>query len=210
MDAFFDHATRFPTGVFSVLLAIAVLYWVVVGLTGMGLHDEVEGASGLLEGLGTGAALLAWLGLGKVPASILLSLWSLFAWATSYLAMRSLGPQDGPMGLALGGLVGVGSLAVTAPALHMIAARLGPLFSGASAEAQSDLIGRSCRISTGEVDLGFGQARLEEGGDWRILQVRAEPGRLRRGDHALIIAFDEKLDAFRVEPLEREPTPEDI
>lgn len=203
MDVFLERASTFPTAFFTILVAAAVLYWLVVIFTGIGDDGVEAGAEGLLESLDGTAALLAWVGFGRAPISVLLTLWALLAWIACYLLMVPFGAfATGGWAAVLVALgVGIGALVLTAPLLHVIVDRLAPYFEAESAEGRSDLVGRSCRVDTGTVDLRFGQARLEENGDWRVVQVRCEPGRLARGDLALILHWSDELDAFLVEPL---------
>lgn len=201
LTAFLEQALALPTVIFTVLLGIALLYWGFLLVSGLGAEGPTEG---LLDGAGVegGFALLGWLGFGKVPFSVLVTVWSLAAFAVSYALMRWAGPPLEPMlGVMVPVLVGVLALVTGASATHLVADRLAPVFSSAQAERRVDLVGRTCRIETGGVDLRFGQARLEEAGDWRIIQVRSSASGLKRGDEALIIAWDDALDAFRIEPL---------
>jgi hypothetical protein len=84
---------------------------------------------------------------------------------------------------------------------------LGPLFAVRAAPTSEGLEGKVAVVSTGEVTPTYGQATLEDGGAGLILQVRTDGvTRLRRGDHALLIAFDPATGAFLVERL---PTHDD-
>lgn len=57
MNEFFDQALTMPTTVFSVLLVLVVLYWLLTMLTGIDwVGDLVEGAGGLADGALEGAA----------------------------------------------------------------------------------------------------------------------------------------------------------
>lgn len=204
MSDFLLHAASFPTVVFSVLVLLSLLYWGFVILSGLELDSSLEGSvAGSAETLepGFASAWLGWIGVGRVPVGVVLTVWSLSGWILCYVSTRWIIPEASG-GIGLASLLGLGALIVSVPVTHLASARLGPLFASAPAEAREDLVGRSCRIDTGSVDLRFGQASLLEDGDWRVVQVRcSETGALKRGDEALIIAWDDALDAFRVEPL---------
>lgn len=208
MSAFFIHAVSFPTVVFTILVGLSLLYWAFVLLSG-GMNSPGEGfgdelAEGGLDGWIASSTILGWLGFGKIPIAILLSFWSLAAWVVCYVSSRLLESYL-PSGILSNGVeVGLTFLSavVTAPLIRVVSSRLSPFFHSDSAEARHDLMGRTCRVSTGYVDMEFGQARLEEGGDWRVIQVRCpRPNHLQRNDEALIIAWDVTLDAFRVEQI---------
>jgi hypothetical protein len=199
MEEFLVRIAAFPTVVFTALVVLSLLYWGLVIVSGLGVDSALDGVG---EAIGS-AALLGWLGFGRAPLGVLLSVWSLSAWAACYLLAAWLEPHGAWAPLAEAGIGGL-ALVVTAPVVHLVADRLAPVFEGAPAESRLDLVGRTCVITTGTVDPGFGQARLEEAGDWRVIQVRARQGQLARGDRALVVAWDEALDAFRVEAMKND------
>ena len=65
------------------------------------------------------------------------------------------------------------------------------------------MIGEACTIRTGRVDDRFGQATCEVGADSFLLQVRCDRlgNGLVRGGRALIVHYDERREAYVVEPL---------
>jgi hypothetical protein len=80
---------------------------------------------------------------------------------------------------------------------------LAPLFRTHPAARRSALVGTVVMIDTSRVDQEFGTARAEDGGAGLIVQVRCEPGnRLRRGDRALVVSYDDAREVYEVTPLQ--------
>ncbi|HEY8429258.1 MAG TPA: glycine zipper family protein, partial [Sandaracinaceae bacterium] len=211
MHEFLATAFSPPTVVFTVLLGLALLYWLFVMLGALDLDlfepggalDAAEGASeGAAEaaaegGIGGLAGLLSALRLRHAPVTVVLSLLSLFGWLGSYFGMRYLAPLV-PFGSVLAGLlVALGALAVALPLTSLVTRPLAPLFRTQRARGNADLVGKVVVIRTGRVDDKFGQATLEDGQAGLLLHVRcAAPDALQRGDRALILAWDEQRGAF--------------
>ena len=57
---------------------------------------------------------------------------------------------------------------------------LAPVFALKEGKSNRDYIGHTCRITTGSVDEGFGQATLEDGGTVLQIPVRCDAGKLAR------------------------------
>jgi hypothetical protein len=154
---------------------------------------EVGGdADGDLDGGG----LWHVLGLGDVPVTISVSLITVLAWVGSLLAMHSLG---------IGGwwtlVVMVVAVVIALPIAALLIRPLAPVFAVKEGKSNADYIGHACTVTTGRVDDSFGQATIEDGGTVLNIAVRCDqPGKLGRGDKALIIEFDRECQAYIVEP----------
>ena len=221
-----EASLRFPTVVFSIGLGIALLYWICVLLgaldidlfggnadidiagAGKGLGDAIASGKGGAEALkgakldadGGDGGLWAGLGLARVPITISVSVIFLVCWAISLLAMYY-----------LPGLVGTGSwvapailpatLIVGLPVSGLLVRPLGGVFELREGKSNRDYVGHTCTITTGNVDDGFGQATIEDGGTVLVIPVRCDrAGALARNDKALIIDFDTERQAYVVEP----------
>lgn len=146
------------------------------------------------------ATLASALRLRDAPVTVVISLFSLFGWMLSSLAVMTLGGRlDLPSWLfAIPVLLGssIVALLLTSLAVRPIA----PIFQTRHAKRHVHLVGRIAVVSTGRVDAGFGQATLEDGGAGLIVQVRADPQLgLKRGDRCLIV--DEEGGVFRIEKM---------
>jgi hypothetical protein len=168
--------------------------------------DNVDASVGHDAPVATGAELepgllstiVHALRLRTVPATVVLSFFALFGWLAAGLSTLSLDPSGwaSRAGILFG--ASLASLLLTSLAVRP----LGPLFAMKAAPTSEGLEGRVAVVTTGEVTPTFGQAMLEDGGAGLILQVRTDGvTRLRRGDQALLLAFDADTGAFLVERL---------
>jgi hypothetical protein len=210
VSEFLSAATSFPTVVFSVLLIIVVLYWISVILGAIevdildGAVDGVlDGATeGLADDAGPVSAAFDAMGIGTVPATIILSLLIAFTWFFSLAGMSFVSS----LSIGLIGTIGLGALTVFLALLASmfitsVAARpMSKLFEVAEGQSRSSLVGRICTITTQHVDEIFGQAEATDPeGASLILQVRSLDGTaFGRGDEALLIDFDTEREAFVV------------
>ena len=144
-----------------------------------------------------GGGLWHGLGLGDVPVTISVSLITLLAWCGSLLAMHYVVGTGGWWTVVVLALAVVIALPIAALLIRPIA----PVFAVNEGKSNADYIGHACTITTGRVDDRFGQATIEDGGTVLNIAVRCDqPGRLARGDRALIIEFDRERQAYLVEP----------
>ena len=226
MPEFLSAILAFPTVVFTVLLIVIVLYWlmVIVGAIGIDALHFGEAAGGKIEGMlggavegkiegvagGAGAGgggFLAMLGFGKVPATVVLSSLVLWSWALCLMAVR-LGARAELPGW---------SLQLTAP---VIAVFLGGVLTGLLVRVigrfighheplrSGGLVGKLCTITTGRVDAGFGQGLVSEGGDEITIDVRCDPpNSLRRHAKAVIVAYDPEHHTYMVEAYDQPLAP---
>lgn len=207
MEEFLANALSFPTILFSVLLGVVCLYWLfaLFGLVSPDLFEtdfdfDISGDSVSLSGLG---GFMVTLGLTGVPASLVITLLVLYAWLTSYFAVHfllSLLPTGLFYWLA-GSLV---ILIATALALFATAASvrpLRPLFRKLHRPATVPaLLGRTCVVRSSVVNEHFGEATVTLDGAKLILKVRAESGKLKRGDQAILVEHLSDQNAYRIVP----------
>ncbi len=165
------------------------------------------GADGVADSIGGGHSLTWYfvhaLALQKAPATVVLSLFVLFAWTISALAMHYfVAGAEGDTGL-LSAAVLFGSLVGATAVTNRAVQPLERFFEDKQAARRTDSIGRNCEIRTGRVDATFGQAESNDGGAGLVIEVRCEePNTLRKGDNALIISFDDKREVYWVEPMQ--------
>lgn len=228
MTALHDAALTMPTVVFTVLLGLVLLYWLTFlfglldleifdslldfleGLFGGATEAAVEGvAEGLLEGATEGLAddNAGCFGLGGVPLAITGTFLTFFGWCFS-LAGTWLAATV-PL-LAGGGLVltlGIGAVALIASvgATGLAIRPFRKLFHIAPVTHRRDLVGRTCKVTTLEVDGTFGQAEvLDDEGVELLIQVRSlEPSPdLVRHARALIYEYDSAKEIFFIVPFD--------
>lgn len=169
---------------------------------GHGLHGDAAGhdhghghGDADAEHAGGLAGLIQALGLGGVPVTLMLSVLILAAWSFCLGALEVLGSAGWVTVVAP-----LASLALAVPVTAVLVRPLRRLYTTLAAPSHRDLLGKICTITTLRVDERYGQAEIADGGAGLIVQVRSTgPGRLSRGDRALI--FDYKDEVFYVEPV---------
>jgi len=189
----------FPTVVFTFLLAVCVLWWLLsMLLAGLDLDldgDGIDGADGLGDQLGFTA----------MPLPLALSLLSLGGWVTTALLQGALGTSADDFKLAIGTAIGVLVAAVTVGLLivKVVSRPLGRLFATEQAPTRRSTIGSFCKIRTLEVNEGFGHAEVLTGPTkGALISVRAQDGRFTRGDVCLVIDYDELTNSFLIDEVE--------
>lgn len=198
---FLDAALALPTGIFTLLLAIAVIYWafVILGAFDIDVLDFDGGGDDVSEGLLAG--VFAVLGLRAIPVTVVLTVVILLGWLGSYFGMWVLAGY-GLAGALVAAGVGVAAFLLALPLTSLAVRPLRPLFKTAEARSRTQLVGGTCTIATGRVDEGFGQADVHLGGDHLLIQVRCAAGNgLAKGDEALIVDFDRAREVYLVEPM---------
>ena len=213
MNELFEASLRFPTVVFTIGLGIVLVYWLFVllgaldiDLLGGGDHDvdfgghdvggHDVGGHDAHDGDLDADGVFAKLGLGVVPITISISFIMLVGWCGSLLVMYYSG---GPTWLkyALLPMMLIAAMLVTS----VLVKPLAPVFRIREGKSNKEYVGHTCTITTASVDENFGHASVEDGGTTLDIPVRCDsPGKLARGEKALIIDFDDARQAYLVEP----------
>lgn len=165
-----------------------------------GGHDAGGDADADADGDADGGHGGVWhgLGLGTVPLTISISMILLVCWVGNLLVMHYGLPEAAGW---LRGLMLVVTLLVALPIAAILVKPFAPVFRMQEGKKNADYVGHVCTITTGHVDAKFGDAKVNDGGTVLNIQVRCDaPGKLARGDKALIIEFDTERQAFLVEP----------
>jgi hypothetical protein len=191
MGGFFEAVISFPTVLLTPLLVVVIGYWLLVIVGGAdpdGGPDTDDGSGG------AGGGVLGFLGLGGVPASVVLSLLIAFAWFGS-LAFAELGllPLIAVLGVAL----------VVAWLLTRVAVMVLRHYLPSGAEpSRADFVGLTCTIRTQRVTRTFGQAEVHSpDGSSAVVQVRqAGTDTFAAGTTALLYDFDTVGEFFWVVP----------
>lgn len=207
MDRFLDIALSFPTLILSVLLLVAVGYWLLglLGLFDFEVLDMPDGA----EALGGGGLVSAWMlkfGLGGLPFALIYTALVFLAWIACYFIDY----------LLLSGLstsLRIGAGVVLTPLLLFLALpfaglALQPfrgLFARVEGRSAETLLGEHVRIRSPEVSERQGMAEYDDGAAGLILQVRAAAGEFRRGDTALVVEYLPGSNAYRITRPEGSP-----
>ncbi|TDC47857.1 hypothetical protein E1281_25585 [Actinomadura sp. KC345] len=216
MGEFFSVAFGFPTALFSFSLLVVALYWALVLAGGLGIDllgggaDADAGAGTATEdgdaGDGPATGMFAFLGLGGVPATVVLSLLIVLAW---FVSLTGAALADGTVVRAF---VLVAALIAAWGGTRLIVLPLRRVFRRPAEASLRDFVGLPCVIRTGRVGPDFGQAEVTSAdGSSAIVQVRqpatdvavageAEGTSLTAGSTALIFDFDPAGQFFWVMP----------
>ena len=209
MMEFLETCVSFPVSIFSGLLIISALYWLVaafglVDMDGFDLDADVDvgdaGDIGDVGGDGSGAlgalaGLMHSLGLHGVPLPLIVSFIALFGWLITYHAFRFfLEPLFGPglIRYALGAGLLAGSLVAAALGTSLMIRPLRPLFKKVPQVTGESIRGRVVVIRSTQVTATYGEAVYEDGGAGMLLDVRParEGETFKRGDKAVILDYD--------------------
>lgn len=151
---------------------------------------------------GVVAALIAALGLRRVPVTVSFSLVVLGGWIAAMIGSFYLTPLAA--GWAIRPLVLILALIAGLLVAALLVRPLAPLFATHTGKHAADYVGSTCVVTTGRVDAGFGQARIETGGDVLCVAVRCDrpAATLCRGAEALIVDYDAERRAYVIEPMQ--------
>jgi hypothetical protein len=164
---------------------------------------------GEAEGLGdhVGKAL----GTGDVPIPLALTILAFGAWAASLALQAVLSSSDDPhldVGVALAVLAG--ALVIGLALLRVLARPLRGLFHTEPALERRAAVGSVCKVRTLSVGDTGGQAEVVSGSlRGNLIAVRAGMGGpFQRGDHALIIDYDEHSGRYTIADIDDDLLPD--
>jgi hypothetical protein len=214
MRGLFDAAFGFPAVLFSFGLAVVVGYWVLVlvGATDNELLDggDVDAAAGdATDPQGLGGSL-ASVGLGGVPASVVVSVLIALAWLLSLTGgviverTPDWAPLRGALSVVVLSAAAVGAWMGT----YALVAPLRRLLPGGPSASRTDFVGRMCVVRTGRVGRDFGQAEVTASdGSSALVQVRLAGDAIRSaGWTALLYDYDVDGEFFWITPIDQDPT----
>ena len=203
VNEFLQTALTFPTVVYSVLLTVCVVYWL-LAFTGLADGDAADALAGGDDGVepSGAAAMLSWLGLSGVPVMIVATALSFSAWFGTYF-VHLLVLRDLPVGVRTAAGAGT-ALGMLVPAAIVTSVALRPLrraMGRLSAATDASLLGRTAVLITPTLGPDYGQASMDDGGAGLILQVRGDdPNLFQRGDRVVLVEYDEAHNAYHVVP----------
>lgn len=199
MNELVQSSLQFPTVVFTIALGIVLVYWlfVLLGALHINLLGDPHFDTDIDVDGDIGDGHHDFLGLDSVPLTISISFITLIGWVGSLLGNQYLVGESG-FGKAL--LLPV-VLLIALLATSQLVRPLRPVFAVKEGKTHESYVGHLCTVTTNSVDDAFGFANIEDGGSIVQIAVRCDkPGRLVRGDKALIIEFDPARRTFVVEP----------
>ncbi|MGY3266327.1 hypothetical protein [Lysobacter sp. HA35] len=211
MHDFLVTALTFPTLVYSVLLAVCLLYWLLAATGVMDyhapdavLHAHVHGADLHAHGhhaeASDLAALLGRLGLAGVPVMVIATVLSFFGWMCAYYAqLLVLDHLHTSLRIVLGIALDVAALVPGLIATSLVLRPVSRWILALRPPIEPSLLGRVAVVGTPDVDHRYGQATVDDGGAGLILQIRSnDSGRFKRGDRVVLIEYLDAQHAYRV------------
>lgn len=203
MRQFLDIVTSFPTAVFTVLVAISVVFWILVIAGGLGvefLDFDLDVEAAAQEADQEVTELLSALGVGTVPFSIMVTVFSLLGWTITYVTSLML-DQYASANLVVDFAVLLGATVASLPLTGAVTYPLRQLLETGTDRSGESIVGSTCEITTSRVDASFGRASVFHEGADLVLSVRShDEGALEKGDEALVIDYDDGDEVYWVEP----------
>jgi len=208
MNPFHQTVTSFPTVIFTVLLIVCALYWVVavLGLVDLDIIDidmdgdiDASDSTSVQEGI---AGLLHRLGLSGVPFTIILSFISVFGWLFCYYATYY-GAKILP-NLMVIKLVGatVTLLVATYLSILVTAQAIKPLrkfFNKLEYDETKHILGQVVVVRSSLVNRDRGEAEMNDGGAGILLNIRSTgDDEFRKGDEVVVVEHLEEKNLYRV------------
>ncbi|MDF1693670.1 MAG: DUF1449 domain-containing protein [Zhongshania sp.] len=210
MDPFYQNISSFPTVIFTFLLAIVTLYWLVavLGFVDLDFLDfslpdadqlSAEGHSHTTPDVLAG--LMLRLGLQGVPVTVIVSLITLFGWFICYYAVHLMLSWL-PAGI-LHFIVGLPILLASVYAAAMLTAQaikpLRPLFKNAQLQTVKHILGQTAVVRSSRVDGNFGEAIFEDGGAGLLLSIRSTgSATFNKGDRVVLLEHIKEQGVYRV------------
>jgi hypothetical protein len=224
MNEFLSVATSFPTAVYTVLLLVVTVHWLLAALgilevdTVDGLMPDGFGGHGIGHDLGHGighahgahhhdadpgnaGGVLMKFGLHGVPVMVVFTIIAIVGWAFCYfidlLLLSDMAP--GPLSLAADTATAAGGLLLSIPVARIVLAPVRRMLRRFEPVSQRPMLGRYAEVRSPEITTTHGQAWIDDGGAGLILQVRADvSGQFVRGDRVVLIEYLEQQNAYRV------------
>lgn len=207
MTRFLDATVAYPTVIYSTLLGVVLVYWI-LALIGVVDFDDASididsdlQADADAEDIGELAAFLVAFGLNGVPFSVVVTLMTLIAWTLSCLAGMWLLPlvPTSILQIVAGTGVLLVSLAVAVPITARAIRPMRGLFVMHRAVSNNELVGQACVVLTSSVDENFGRAEVSTRGTGLNIRVwAASPNQLNKGARAIIIEYDSAGERYLI------------
>lgn len=211
MAGLFTTLVSYPTAVFTALLGVVLLYWLlaivgIVDLESSGLDLDLDADTDLhADGtdLSTIASYVVAFGLDGVPFSIVVSLVVLVSWFLTGMAALYVLPWIPTVFLKVVAGTGamLGAFVISIPVTARLVRPMRGLFVTHTARSNHTLVGETCRVLTLEVNEKFGRAEVAVRGAGLNIRIWAKsPNTLTKGALARIVEYDEAGARYLVEP----------
>jgi Protein of unknown function (DUF1449) len=224
MNEFLSVATSFPTAVYTVLLLVVTVHWLLSALgilevdTIDGLMPDGFGSHGAGHGMGhdvghghgahhhdadagNAGGVLMKFGLHGVPLMVVFTIIAIVGWAFCYFIDLHLlsGMASGPLSLVADIATAIGGLLLSIPVARIVLTPVRRMLRRFEPVSQRPMLGRYAEVRSPEITMTHGQVCVDDGGAGLILQVRADvSGQFVRGDRVVLIEYLQQENAYRV------------
>ncbi len=222
MEVFLKVVTSFPTVVYSVLLLVVTVHWLLSALGILELDaldgllpddigaDAMHGAHGAHGAHGSHDAhgdhgsfggFLMKFGLHGVPVMVVFTIIAIVGWSFCFMVdLHVISAMPEGIGATLAAIATMfGGLLLSIPVGRMVLAPVRRLLRRYEPATQRPLLGRYAEVRSPEITQTHGTAWVDDGGAGLILQVRCDvPGRFVRGDRVVLIEYLDEQNAYRV------------
>ena len=210
MNEFLLTIFSFPTVIYTVVLIVAMLYWLCAafGLLDLELLDvDASGLEGQLHAHAehsfaeTFAGILLRLGLNGVPVTLVVTLIAIIGWVISYYLsyMEFVLLGYGWVRFIVGIPILIFSFYLAVLATAQIIKPLRKLFAKAEQFVEKKILGQTAIVRSSKVDKYSGEANFDDGGAGLILKVRATgDDQFVRGDRVVLLEYSAEEHIYRV------------
>jgi len=205
MEQLLSVASQFPTVIYSTLLGIVVLYWIVgfLGLVDLDFAGDVDVDADVDVSVGGLTGLLLTFGLTGIPFTLVISIIILLCWLISfYLQFYILSwLPDGWLYYLAGAVCDFIVFLISLPITAIIIRPLKGMFKSIETTTSNHLVGKDATVATGTISDSFGQVRIFNEGAELLLDVRCEKEHdLTMGDKVLLIEYIKESHTYIVAP----------
>lgn len=209
MVQLFNVASQFPTVIYSTLLGVVVIYWLVgmLGLIDLDFGGDVDVDADIDADIDVNVGGLTGLfltfGLTGVPFTLVISIIILICWLISfYLQLYLLSwLPDGWLYYLMGAITDFVVFLVSLPITAVIIRPLKGMFKSVETATSHHLVGSEGTVVTGKVTDKFGQARVFNDGAEILLDVRCDDQHtLSKGDKVLLIEYTTDSHTYIIAP----------
>jgi len=208
MNPFHQTVTSFPTVIYTILLVVCVLYWVVamLGLVDLELLDiDLDGdidSNDSAETQNILAGVLLKLGLNGVPLTIVLTIIAIVGWLicyyTTYFGAKLL-PDVGIIKIIAALVTFVIASYITVLITAQVIKPLRTLFSKFDVDETKHIIGQTVVVRSSVVNTDSGEAFMNDGGAGILLNIRTSTGdEFKKGDKVVVIEKLERDNHYKV------------
>jgi hypothetical protein len=208
MNPFHQTITSFPTVIYTVLLIICAMYWLIamLGMVDLEILDfDMDGdidANDSLEAQNGIAGVLFKLGLNGVPLTIVLTIIAIIGWIACYYAIywsEALVPNFWPVELAFELIIFFVITFFTIMLTAQIIKPIRTLFQKLEADETKHIVGQVVVVRSAVVNKDRGEASMNDGGAGLLLNIRATGNaEFFKGDEVVVIEENKETRIFRV------------